>query len=328
MAIELSQEAYWELVADTENSGKLFDPGDQTDKIWTYPALLGRGQFRAIQLKPGLELAIADYHLHKDVTCQSSDRPHPLELVFCLSGGQEDEKKNQICPGSYGLFGNGLAPGGKCTEFADKPTQWVSIHIEPELILSSFGLEENFPEFQHLFRSYNQKYYNRYQVIDSQILTVVHQIWNCPYHGLTKRLYLEGKVLELIALVLEQEKEIYQTRSESTSFKSEDIACLYHAKEILINNLENPPSLKDLAVKVGLNDYKLKLGFKQIFGTTAFAYLHQQRLEKARQLLAETKLSVSEIAWSVGFANRGYFAAAFKRKFSVNPGEYLKSVRK
>lgn len=83
----------------------------------------------------------------------------------------------------------------------------------------------------------------------------------------------------------------------------------------------------ELAQTVGLNEFKLKNGFRQIFGTTVFKHLHNCRMEKARQLLEEGNYTVTQVAWTVGFANRGDFAAAFRRKFGVNPSIYLRKVR-
>lgn len=113
-----------------------------------------------------------------------------------------------------------------------------------------------------------------------------------------------------------------------SSLRRDDIERLHHAKDILISNLENPPSLLDLAQQVGLSDRKLKQGFRQVFNTTVFGYLHDYRMEKARQLLQEDTMTIAEVSYTVGFANRGYFAEAFKRKFGVNPSAYLAQSRK
>lgn len=76
---------------------------------------------------------------------------------------------------------------------------------------------------------------------------------------------------------------------------------------------------------VGLNDCTLKRGFRQVFHTTAFGYLHHQRLEKAGQLLAIGEMSIGEVARAVGFADRSYFAAAFRKQYGVNPSVYLRT---
>ncbi len=142
------------------------------------------------------------------------------------------------------------------------------------------------------------------------------------FTGLTKKIYLESKCLELIALKIEQLTNLEKNYKTAIVLKRDDIARIHYAKEILTQNLDNPPSLLDLARKVGLNDYKLKLGFRQVLGTTAFGYLQQQRMEKARQLLLESKMSVKQIARTVGYANQSRFAAAFRKQFGMNPKSY------
>ena len=103
---------------------------------------------------------------------------------------------------------------------------------------------------------------------------------------------------------------------------------IYQAKEILLSNLENPPSLMELARQVALNDFKLKRGFRQVVGTSAFKYLHDYRLEKARQLLVSGEMNVEEVAFKVGFDSRSYFALAFRKKFGLNPKQYFQHCQK
>lgn len=110
--------------------------------------------------------------------------------------------------------------------------------------------------------------------------------------------------------------------------RASDIDPIHLAKEILQRRMDDPPSLLELARLAGLNDRKLKQGFRQVFGTTVFGYLHDYRLEQARQLLSTDTMSVAEVAYAVGFSNRSYFAIAFRRKFGVNPSEYLAESRK
>ncbi|MEB3359637.1 MAG: AraC family transcriptional regulator [Synechococcales bacterium] len=158
-----------------------------------------------------------------------------------------------------------------------------------------------------------------------EMQVILHQILHCPHRGGIKRLYLEGKVLELAAHQFAQLAEAEQGRSPSV-FKADEIERLHHAKAILVERVDNPPSLLNLARQVGLNDFKLKQGFRQVFGTTVFGYLRDYRLEQARLLLAEEKLTVQQVARSVGYEHSGYFAKAFKQKFGVNPKAYQSNL--
>ncbi|MHC5828351.1 MAG: helix-turn-helix transcriptional regulator, partial [Nostoc sp.] len=119
----------------------------------------------------------------------------------------------------------------------------------------------------------------------------VQQILQCPYQGVTKRMYLESKVWELVALIIQQEIQIHQGSLEIYALRASEVDRVYHAKEILLKHHDNPPSLIQLARQAGLNDRKLKQGFRQVFGTTVFGYLHQYRMELAHKLLIQGNMN-------------------------------------
>jgi AraC-like DNA-binding protein len=158
--------------------------------------------------------------------------------------------------------------------------------------------------------------------------TAIEQILNCPYHGITKQIYLESKALELITLQLYQLQNHDQPTIKTSPLKAEDIERIYHAKEILLDNIQNPPSLLELARQAAINDHKLKRGFRQVFGTTVFGYLHDHRIATARHLIESGDLGIGEIARQVGFSDRSYFASAFRKKFGLNPIQYMCQHRK
>lgn len=70
---------------------------------------------------------------------------------------------------------------------------------------------------------------------------------------------------------------------------------------------------------MGVSDRTLQKGFKTVFGVTPFAYLTQQRMTWAEQLLRQSDRTVAEVANLVGYANPAQFAAAFKRQFGISP---------
>jgi len=135
-------------------------------------------------------------------------------------------------------------------------------------------------------------------------------------------MYLEGKVWELMALQLAQITENGEQQNQYF-LRSADRDRLERARQILGDRLNNPPSLKDLAKQIGLNECTLKRGFRQLFGTTVFGYLYQQRMEYAKQLLQQRELNVSQVAKKVGYASQSRFATAFRKKFGINPKVFM-----
>ena len=82
-------------------------------------------------------------------------------------------------------------------------------------------------------------------------------------------------------------------------------------------------SLSELSRKFALNEFKLKKGFREHFGSTVFGYLRQRRMEYARELLRGENSTVLEIANRVGYTNSSHFARAFRESFVVNAKEFL-----
>jgi AraC-like DNA-binding protein len=146
----------------------------------------------------------------------------------------------------------------------------------------------------------------------------LQQILNCPYQGWTRQFYLESKALELLILWLAHAADSDKT-FDLCKLSLDDIDRIHQAKDILTRRLNQPPSLLELARQVGLNDRKLKQGFRQIFGTTVFGYLHNYRMQQAQRLLMAGQMNVKETAQSVGYASQSAFNAAFKKRFGVNP---------
>jgi AraC-like DNA-binding protein len=154
--------------------------------------------------------------------------------------------------------------------------------------------------------------------------TTAKQIIECPYQGVTKRFYLEAKALELMAMLIAHEIEIGGGNCKPHKLKSDVVDRIHYARDILRQNLNNPPSLSQLARQVGLNECTLKRGFRSCFNTTVFGYLHNYRLEQAWQMLEAGTWKVGEVARIVGYRDFTAFGRAFYKKFGILPRDCIK----
>jgi AraC family transcriptional regulator, transcriptional activator of the genes for pyochelin and ferripyochelin receptors len=169
----------------------------------------------------------------------------------------------------------------------------VDIHLHPDHLRRlltgdhrSFG-----PELQQLLDGVRQDFFWEDGPLTPAMGVVLDQILHCPFSGVTEHIYLEAKCLELIALKLDQlsQGKVYEEKSSPLSyqgFQPEDIERIDRARKLLIRDLKHSPSLSVLAHQVGLNEFKLRQGFRQLYGTTVFGYLHHCRMLQAQQLLA------------------------------------------
>lgn len=151
---------------------------------------------------------------------------------------------------------------------------------------------------------------------------ILHSIWESNYPIRMKRIFLESKILELLLLQLDLQSSFLPTQP-NIPIPLQDVARIQHARELIEQNIRTPGSLMDLSRKVGLNDFKLKKGFKALLGFTVFGYLHELRMEQARKMLLEKK-AVNHVAYEVGYKNPHHFSAAFKRKYGVVPSRLHK----
>lgn len=102
----------------------------------------------------------------------------------------------------------------------------------------------------------------------------------------------------------------------------EDIQMIRDVHDMIINNLDKDlPLLKDLALQMGTNEYKLKYGFKQLYGTTVFRFLTHERLRKTKTLIQHSSLSLKEIAHMTGFKSAAHFSRAFRDKYGQSPSD-------
>lgn len=99
---------------------------------------------------------------------------------------------------------------------------------------------------------------------------------------------------------------------------------LHAAKDFLLNDLSAAPTIAELARAVGLNQCKLKKGFKSLFGTSIYALFQEQRMNRAMQLLKNN--NVTETAMVLGYSNVSHFSSAFRKQFGVLPKEARRDI--
>ncbi len=152
-----------------------------------------------------------------------------------------------------------------------------------------------------------------------QILILKELASSKIYGGKMREIFMEAKILEMIYRCFGNAKG-----DKGGEFSVDEIKILNKARQILLSDLQNPPSIKELARLCATNEFKLKINFKKHFGTTIYALLTNERLGVAKELLSQNDISVKEAANMVGYASAPHFAKIFKAKFGVLPTQFLR----
>ena len=321
MTITISYKDYWDLWDESSQNPENILWTDGSDVTCKCPQLVSQGYERWIDL-PGISLLIKDEEFHDDLIIQgSSEAFDPPEFGFQIVGqwGKTNAGQGFIYGGGFQAGGNYLVPKQRILK--------VDIHLEAPDWLSSFitdRYQNVSPELKQLIEGSATPYYQEVMTTTLPMRLALEQLLNCPFADIPKQMYLESKCRELIALRLGQLDEGVRNTQKKVTLKARDIDRIHAAKAILLSQIAYPPSLMELARLVELNDYKLKLGFRQLFGMTVFQCLYEQRMNHARELLAAGRMSVKEVARTVGYKNQSRFAAAFRKRFGTNPLHYLK----
>lgn len=201
-------------------------------------------------------------------------------------------------------------------------SELIGVLISIEYFHSLFTIEGN---FLFNFSSFKTgKPIIEPKEMNTSINLILNQLTTKQLNQSLRPVYIKGKVYELLSYYFSTTSE-NETENCPYIASEETITKIKNAKEIIIEEMNNPPSLDELAKKVGLNIKKLKNDFKEFYGVPVFTFLLNYKMELAKKLLLEQQLNVNEVALNLGYSNSSHFIAAFKRKYGTTPKQFAKS---
>ena len=131
-------------------------------------------------------------------------------------------------------------------------------------------------------------------------------------------LAIEGLLLELVAAA---------SRIGDRYSRSTQPYWLELARERIHADLASRPSLRGLAESVGVHPVTLARAFRRAFGCTVGEYVRNLRIERATRQLADTDLSLAEIALTAGFSDQSHFSNLFRQHTGISPFRFRRAVR-
>ncbi len=164
----------------------------------------------------------------------------------------------------------------------------------------------------------------QYRFTSMEMMQTISQIRNAKLMGKTSQIYTEAKIMELLALQLQQGSESKGGNSNTYCKNAQDIEKIHEAKRLLVADLNQSLTIRQLSRQVGINENKLKYGFKEVYNHTIFGYLFDYKMDLACKLLLDTKKNIVDIADQCGYEYASHFTTAFRRKFSVTPQDFRK----
>ena len=155
-------------------------------------------------------------------------------------------------------------------------------------------------------------------LVSNSVIKAARDIYNCRMMGRNAPSYLEAKMSECLSGLLAPHAGLQENEHYSLCVRDK----IHDARNIILANYQNMPSLNELAKMVGTNECTLKKAFKQEFGTTVFQYLFDFRMNLAVHYLLDTSLPIADIGVKLGYDYQSHFCTAFKRKHGISPMEF------
>ncbi len=240
-----------------------------------------------------------------------------LELRFCITGNTYCRKKDTEC--DFCKFNDSK----KCVEKTES-IDVVSFKFSPTH-LSQFvrGIKQtNFSEDILNFRHASS--FSKMLPLCGRTRLVLEALLNHSYTDSLENIYINAQTQMLLLYSMEC---MVGDKEDSFSCKflanEADREKILKAREILLQHISEPLTIKALSRKVAINECYLKKGFKEMFGTTIFDFFQSQRMEHAKYLLYEKGLSVTDVSLLLGYSSISHFSTAFKKQTGLKPCELL-----
>ncbi|WP_025141602.1 helix-turn-helix domain-containing protein [Pedobacter jeongneungensis] len=258
---------------------------------------------------------------------KSFDEPDMVELHFALTGGgimenyltnkRLDIKANQhniiYSPDFDGMAEFDTGGPHKFFEVNFERARFIDLTSESSMLLKNFA--------EKIMNNRSVEISSENLPISLAMHSCINDIMNSHFTGGLKLLFLQSKCLELLALQAQAFEEAAK-KTENPAIKSAyDKDRIYYAREYLLANANHPPCLTELAKIAGINEFKLKHGFKEVFKNTVFGYLSDYKLMRAKELLLDNTKDIKNISDELGYSSVQHFSNAFSKKFGISPGK-------
>ena len=247
-------------------------------------------------------------------------------MFFQLKGGTQFSKQTPKVPEQHHSLN--YLPYFESQYVLDKHIHLrdVSIKINPETLSAQLQEEGTYAESWQKIMDSKEPYVTLHcsEKMNPVIWDTLYQLLHCPYTGAVGQMY---KDLLVRMLFIHQLMTFTKSRDKSLpqadgKLHKRDIEVLHAIKNYLEHHYLDDLSLDTIVKEFGINTFKLKYGFKKLFGTSVMRFIDDKKMAYAKQLLLDNHTEVMDIAERLGYNHYNNFSAAFKRKFGFSPASF------
>ncbi|MBA2249061.1 MAG: helix-turn-helix transcriptional regulator [Chitinophagaceae bacterium] len=245
-----------------------------------------------------------------------SPKENYLELRFCITGNTYCRQKNTEC---Y----NCKMQSANCEEKIET-TNVVSFKFTPAH-LSQFVKKIKHSSFSNdILNFQHTTSFSRTMPLCGRTRVVLDALLNHTYSDTLENIFINAQTQMLLLYSMDcmagSDENTFTCKFLANEADREKISL---AREILLQHISEPLTIRELSRKAAINECYLKKGFKEMYGTTIFDFFQSQRMEHAKYLLYEKGLSVTDVSSLLGYSSISHFSTAFKKHTGLKPCELL-----
>ena len=302
-------EAYREPVFETRGLSESLSPG-----------------MKRIAVRPGVSLTVSHYETTTPFRMGIEAIEAPASFCFRLEGTPHHSYRTSpigrteiVGKPGYCFVSRMCQTEGHLEVPPSSPQLSVALQLDPALL--GLWIEESglrLPEyFDGLIASGPRRGCFASHPMNARSRAIAHDVASMALKGGGSRLLFESRALELLDLEI---RTLTTTHETGPPFPEAHRDRLFAARELLVADIQNPPTISILARMVAINEFQLKKDFKILFGAPIHATLTRYRMEAAWKALSEDGMGVSEAAWHVGYTNVSHFIMTFRKHYGFRPG--------
>lgn len=287
--------------------------------FYTMNPTKGSGSFKLYFFKDMFSLETRDFMFYEDHFLESPQLDFLSVHYYASVSGEELRPYYQLSPNTLRIHTGGGNMPLQMMFHKNIPIQSVSISILPNYYK------------QYLKEKFRDEYINPFDAFKQitletdfpDIVVILKQMQHFQGCGLTAKMFYEGKVLEVLSLIMERAK-LNQRRPQKVQLSKEDIQNLQAVAVYIDNHYSFAISLDQLSHIAFMGVSKLKSSFKEYYGCSISNYILQKRIGQAQHLLIGTNLSIRQIAKVVGYERSDSFSKQFQKNTGLLPYEFKK----
>lgn len=258
------------------------------------------------------DMGMLVYHYEKN-----NPDEHYLELKFCVTGNVYCREKQAECSFCK------LNASKTCLEKVDS-IDVLSFSFKPSYLRQFVRGQKQRNISDEVLSFTHTSSFSKILPLCGKTRMAIEGLLNHTYTDTLENIFINAQtqILLLYSMdcMLGDKEEVFVCKFLANAADRDKIT---KAREVLIQHIGEPLTIKELSRKVAINECYLKKGFKEMFGTTIFDFYQSQRMEHAKYLLYDKGLSVTEVSALLGYSSISHFSTAFKKHTGIKPCELL-----